>query len=278
MVPTVTSHVGILRARFARDGVQTQLRESFQRPPLQILRPFWPEPNGACHAVLLHNGGGIVARDRLSLELTLEPAAHVVATTASAGKLYRSEGPTATQAVTLTLGEDSYLEWLPQETIAFDASRFRQDLTLQLAPGARFLGWEVVRFGRSARGERFVSGEWRSHLEAFRDEAPLWIDRQWLPGSEEVWQSAHGLANRPVVGSLVFLGLAVNAEGIARVRDAAADLSGEWGASRLPEGLLCRYRGDSSEEARRWFMRVWAIARAWQGLPDPAIPRVWHPF
>ena len=44
------------------------------------------------------------------------------------------------------------LEWLPQETILFNGAIYRQDLRVELATGASWLGWEITRFGRSARG------------------------------------------------------------------------------------------------------------------------------
>ena len=40
---------------------------------------------------------------------------------------------------------------------------------------------EITRFGRSARGEKFCFGNWRSHTEVWQQGQPLWIDRQWLP-------------------------------------------------------------------------------------------------
>jgi len=84
-----------------------------------------------------------------------------------------------------------------QETIVFNGAIYQQDLRIELSPGARWLGWEITRLGRSARGERFCRG-WRSHTEIWQGR-PLWIDRQWIPAGEEIINSPHGLAGQSVV-------------------------------------------------------------------------------
>ena len=45
--------------------------------------------------------------------------------------------------------------------------------------------------------------------------------------------------------------------------------------SSLDQGLLARYVGPSSRDARFWFSRIWARTRALRSLSKPRIPRVW---
>ena len=101
-------------------------------------------------------------------------------TSAAASKIYRSSGLESQQNIDIKLEAGANLEWLPQETIVFDGAIYRQNLRVELAPTARILLWEITRFGRSARGEKFASGEWRSHTEVWQQNSPLWIDRQLL--------------------------------------------------------------------------------------------------
>lgn len=254
---------GQLRLCFGQKAQQSQLLQSYQQAPLQVQRPFYPEGPGICHAIVLHNAGGIVGGDQLAIDVEVGPGASAVVTSASAGKIYRSRGTEAHQFTRMKLGSDACLEWLPQETIAFEGSRYRQDLLIELMPGAIWLGWEVIRFGRSARGERFLHGEWRSTTEVWQQGKPLWIDRQHLPGSLASWRSLHGLAEAPVIGSMVLLGTSVLPEVVEKVRAlwAIENGRGEVGVTRLPAGLLCRYRGPSSAEAMRWFQGIWRLVR-----------------
>lgn len=238
-------------------------------------RPFYPEGPQVCHSVLLHTAGGVVGGDRLSLSLDLHSQAEALVTTAAASKIYRTNGQTAQQTVQIVLAERSWLEWLPQETIVFDGAVYRQNSRIELAVGACWLGWEITRFGRSARGEKFVQGDWRSHTEVWQSGKPLWIDRQWLPGSAEQFHSPHGLAGCPVVGSLAFVGQPIAPEFVEKARLLGVGTS-EIGVTRLRSGLLCRYRGTSTAEVRRWFIAVWRLVRLTYHDRELCLPRVWQ--
>ncbi len=262
---------GQLRLQFDRKGQGTRLARSYQQAPLKILSPYYPEGPGICHAVTLHNAGGIVGGDRLAIEVAVGAGSHAAVTSASAGKIYGSPGREARQVTRLTVAQEAGLEWLPQESIAFDGAWFRQDLVVNLAPGATFLGWEVVRFGRTARGEGFYRGQWRATTEVWQAGKPLWIDRQQLLGSPASWESLQGLAGEPVVGSMALIGKAVSAEEAQAVRGLWRG-DGEAGVTRLPAGLLCRYRGGSSAEAFGWFLETWRLLR-----PGSASRRLYRP-
>lgn len=273
-----TSWHGSLDLVYAKRHGETQLIHSQVKAPLKVQRPFYPEGPGVCHSVVLHTAGGVVGGDRLSINCQLEPNAQTLITTAAAGKIYRSNELKAHQSIHVQAASGAYLEWLPQETIVFNGAIYRQDMRVELAPGAKWLGWEITRFGRTARGERFLQGEWRSHTEIWQQGRPLWIDRQWLPGGEEVLNSPHGLAGKPVVASLSWVGQAVSPEIVekARMLWAAAEHQGEAGVTRSIAGLLCRYRGSSTTEVRNWFIDVWQLLRLSFLGQNSCPPRVWQ--
>ncbi len=277
---------GQLRLRYGYDGQRTAIRQQYTQAPLRLQRPFYPEGPGICQTVVVHTAGGMVGGDRLTFDLSLDPQAQVLLTTAAASKIYRSTGPEAQQTVNANVAAGACLEWLPQETIVFDQARYRQSLRVNLEPGAQWLGWEVTRLGRTARGEQFLAGDWRSRTEVWQGEKPLWIDRQWLSGSPAQWHSPHGLAGCPIVASLAWVGVAVDAAWVEQLRQMGLQQLGlntfglspsgdQIGVTRLPLGLLCRYRGHSSSGVRRWFIAVWqAIRQERLGGRSP-IPRVW---
>lgn len=258
------------------DGT-TAIAHQQMQAPLKVQKPFYPEGSQVCHHVILHTAGGVVGGDRLSLHFDLQPKAHTFMTTAAASKVYRSNGLEARQNILVRVDTDACLEWFPQETIVFNNAIYRQDLRVELAPGATWLGWEITRFGRTARGEKFVQGNWRSHTEVWQNQSPLWIDRQWLRGDEEIFHSPHALAGKPIVGSLVFIGQPVSTEVVEKVRILLAQIEqGEIGVTRLNMGILCRYRGNSTTEVRNWFTKVWHLMRSsFLGKPG-YLPRVWQ--
>ncbi|WP_066375722.1 urease accessory protein UreD [Anabaena sp. CA = ATCC 33047] len=266
---------GKLNLVYANRQDATELIYNHQQAPLKVQRPFYPEGEKVCHSVILHTAGGVVGGDRLSTNIHLQPHTHALITTAAAGKIYRSNGFQAKQTVDIQIDAGACLEWLPQETILFNGANYRQDLRVKLATGANFIGWEITRFGRSARGEKFLQGEWRSHTEIWQQDAPLWIDRQYLPGNETVFHSPHGLSSQPIAGSFLYLGSPVSTETIEKSRNLWLGI-GETGVTRLENGFLCRYRGNSTSEVRNWFTAVWQMLRVDNFRRSHCIPRVWQ--
>jgi urease accessory protein len=182
------------------------------------------------------------------------------------------------------------LEWLPQETIAFAGADYEQNIRVDLAPGATWLGWDLTRFGRTARGEQFCPGQWRSQLEIWQADQPIWCDRQRLLGEPKLLAATNGLANKAIVGTVVFAGKAANSEIMAELKQAWwAIVNHDQNLINFPDasindigvtstilGLVCRYRGNSSHLAKQWFKQIWQILRlAYLDLPA-CRPRVWQ--
>jgi urease accessory protein len=262
---------------------QTQAIEHQGTAPLKVQRSFYPESAAICHNTILHTAGGVIGGDKLNINIDLQSQARAVITTAAAGKIYGSNGAIATQKIVQNIGENACLEWLPQETIIFNGAIFCQHLQVNLAPTASWLGWEINRFGRTARGERFTTGIWRAATEVYREGMPIWIDRQVLCGGETI-DSANSLAGYPIVGTLAWIGVGaidspdrlVSKDLVEAARSRFAGDPLKIGVTRLTEGLLCRYRGDSTTEVRRWFTAVWHLLRHSYLQSPPIHLRVWQ--
>lgn len=273
-----TEWQGSLELVYANDQGKTRLVRDRITSPLKVQRPFYPEGQGVCHTVVLHTAGGMVGGDRLSQTIHLQENAQALITTAAASKIYRSNGQSANQRIHIHVEAGACLEWLPQQTIVFNGAVYQQQMTVELAPGASWLAWEITRFGRTARKERFLQGDWRSHTEIWQQGRPLWIDRQWLPGGEAVLDSPHGLAGQPIVGTLIWIGQPVSSEIVDNARSlwTATQRQGEAGVTQTQnQGLLCRYRGSSTTEVRNWFTEVWQCLRLTYLGRTVSKPRVW---
>ncbi len=270
---------GSLDLRFANLSGKTFPQRAYTTSPLRIQRPFYPAaaPNN-CQSVIVHTAGGMVGGDQLDMEIAAEANTQALITTAAAHKVYRTEDDWAKQTIRLTVGTGAYVEWLPQELILFNGGRFQQTIRVELEPGGVWIGWDVTRFGRSARGETLTHGQWRSQTEIWQQGTPLWIDRQQLKGGTEVLNSYHGLAGYPVVGTFLVLGQTIESEHIQAIRtliQAQKTTPGEVGITQLDQGLAVRYRGPSSQMARQYFMHIWQYLRMETLGLKAYIPRVW---
>lgn len=269
---------GRLDILYSHNQGKTKVKRVFTQAPLKIQRPFYPEGDQVCHSIILHTAGGIVGGDRLTQQLRLQPHSHVLTTTPAATKVYRSNGQVAKQEIAIYLEPETVLEWLPQETIVFDGAIYEQELRVELGQDAVWLGWDITRFGRSSRGERFCQGEWRNYTEVWQQGQPLWCDRQWLPGNIDLCNHDHGLGGKPLVGSLVLIGKPVSSQLIQQIRELSQflDISSDFGVSQtLAQGVICRYRGQSTPEIKVCFQQIWQLLRQSVLKCSVIKPRIW---
>ena len=274
-----------------RDG-RTQFQGGASAP-LKLMRST-TQSSGHCELPLLHTAGGLVGGDQLQLQLDLEAGSRALLTSVAAQKVYGSvhrsrrhpQGAWAEQQLEVRQAANSDLEWLPQELVLYADALYQQQLRVELAPGASFLAMEVVRLGRTAAGENLGEGCWRSsttiHRLATATQPERWelVDRLQLSG--DALQGEHGMHGQPVFGSLVWAAPeALDATALQplleQARAARTGLEGSMVCGALEQGLVARYRGPSSQAARFWFCRIWALIRAQRGLAPPELPRVW-PF
>jgi urease accessory protein len=145
---------GRLRVGFERRGAITALAVLRQEGCLKARHPR-PEPGAIVETVLLNTSGGITGGDDLAIAIAAGAGTHLTVTTQAAERFYRATPHSSPAAIrtTLTAGEAAVLDWLPQETILFDACRADRSLSVDLAPSARFVGVESLLFGRQASGE-----------------------------------------------------------------------------------------------------------------------------
>jgi len=117
------------------DGALRVLR---QDPPWKVIRAFGP-------LVHLHNvSGGILAGDRLSLDVAV--TVPMLITTTGATRLYRHRAGAedSEQHLNFSIGEDAMLEYLPDPLIPYAGSRHKQHTRFSLGSNATLVWWDVL--------------------------------------------------------------------------------------------------------------------------------------
>ena len=271
--------IGVAEIGFTfRDGA-TRLSHLYQREPLRVL---FPDPAGGDIpvAVLVTTSGGLVAGDRLSLELRAdaEAAAHVTASAAE--KIYRSTGVTTEIVQTVAVEPGGWLEYLPPETILFDGARLRRESTLSLAPGAGFLGGGILVFGRRARGEQFTRGFLHEGWQVHRDKRLIWGDALHLDGNIAAIMADPACFD--CAAACATLILVPPDSDARRFVDPARDVQQQSAAPGLRAGvtvvnglLVARWLGDPLPLRRAYADLACHLRAVAMGLP-PRLPRLWH--
>ncbi|MDO9400517.1 MAG: urease accessory protein UreD [Polaromonas sp.] len=185
-----TLQAGKTIARFRHDG------------PLRILQSLYPEGDAVCHNVLVHPPGGLVGGDTLAIAVTAAPGSHGLITTPGATRFYESLGDTALQHTSIRLEAGARAEWLPMEALCYSGCLAENHLTLELAPGAELMGWDVTALGLPAANQPFAQGSFCQHLEM----PGVWLERARIHADDTLlMNSPLGLAGRRCIATLFFV-------------------------------------------------------------------------
>ena len=268
-----------LQLDYTLEGTRTVARHA-HNGPLRILQSLYPEGDAVCHNVLVHPPGGLVGGDTLDISATVGPGAHGLVTTPGATRFYRSTGERALQRTHLTLAEGARLEWLPLEALCYNACNAENHLTLNLAPGAECMGWDVTALGLPHAGQPFDTGRFVQHIEA----PGLWLERGVIDAADHrLLESPLGLAGHRCMASLFFVvGTPLDRarrdtalDAARAVMDAHALKASAGATSPNGQVLVVRALAPQVEPAMQLLQQVRAAWRAalWQLGAEP--PRIW---
>ena len=219
---------------------------------------------------LVTTSGGLVGGDRLDIALSVGPDAATMVTTQAAEKVYRSNGPDVHVSTGLRVGDDAWMEWLPQEAILFDGARLRRATSLDVSGSGRAMAGELLVFGRTAHGERFTRGLARDAWEVRRDGRLIWADALHLDGDiTEILDHPGCFAGAAAYGTILYA-----APDADQHLDTARTLlesvtPGVRAAATCFDGLLViRWIGDPAHHLRQAYARFWSAFRSRVGGPS----------
>lgn len=220
--------------------------------------------------VFLNTSGGLASGDRLAFEADLRPGARALATTQTAERAYRAEGPPAEATVRLKVAAGGWIDWLPQETILFDGARLNRLTEVDLAGDSGCLLLEMLVLGRLAMGESLSRLSLRDRRIVRRDGRAVHHDALALDDA-----ALGGLARPALLQGARAIGtLALVAPSAPDLLDAARAVLDEPGvaaaASAPPGRLVVRLLAADGWPLRRQVHRLLAVLR-----PAP-LPRIWQ--
>ena len=275
-----TEWLGRLTLDYALDERGSTVLHHAHEGPLRVLQSLYPDGPAVCHNVLVHPPGGIVGGDRLELDVTLAVQTQALITTPGATRWYRSDGAHATQRATLHLWEDARLQWVPLESLAYSGCRARNLTTLDLAPGAELLGWDIVSLGLPHANSPFQAGCFEQELHW----PGVWLERGRIDASDRLLMTSRvGLGGLTCVGTMFWL---CGTDPGAQRRDLALDVAraifdasdvGRLAGVTSPQSqvVVVRVLADQVEPVMNMFKQLrgaW-LEQLWQQVATT--PRIW---
>jgi urease accessory protein len=268
-----------LQLDYHLEGGRTVARHQHQGP-LRLLKSLYPEGDALCHNVLVHPPGGLVGGDTLDLCITAAGHSHGLVTTPGATRFYRSSGSQAVQRTHIRLSDTARLEWLPMEAICYNDCLAENHLTLELAPQAEFMGWDVTAFGLPLAHQPYEKGQFLQHIEV----PGVWLERGQVNADDErLMNGPLGLDGARCMASLFFVAGSKldktrrdQALELARDLIAAHPLLATAGAtSPNPQVLVVRCLSPVVEPAMGLLRQIWGAWRAQLWQCGQETPRLW---
>lgn len=248
--------------------------------PLRILQSLYPEGEAVCHNVLVHPPGGLVGGDTLDIKATVATGAHGLVTTPGATRFYRSLGEVALQRAHVSLAAGARLEWLPLEALCYSGCLAENRLTMDLAPGAEMMGWDVTALGLPHAGLPFVDGSFCQHIEL----PGVWLERAKLNAQDDLLlNNPLGLAGQRCMATLFFVaGSKLDKARRQAALDVARDLltghqleATAGATSPDAQVVVLRVLAPVVEPAMDLLKLVWRAWRQQLWQLDAPNPRIW---
>jgi len=244
----------------------TRRRHLHESGSLRVRFPS-PEADGLS-AVFVNTAGGVAGGDRFGIEIAAGEGTRLAVTTAAAEKIYRAAGPAAQLDISLKAAAGAQIAWLPQETILFDRARVSRRIDIDLADSASLLLCEIVVFGRTAMGERMLSGEFTDRWRLSRGGRLVFAENIRLDGD-----IGEKLGKAAIAKGGVAIGTALIVPGdealVERIRELTTSFGGEVGISSWNGFAMARFCAQDAGKLRADMMAV--LGRA----SGQALPRLW---
>ena len=266
---------GGAKVRFELDGSRTVLKDLYQHDPVRILFPDNP-PGELTIGVLTTTSGGLVGGDKIEVEVISGPGTQSMIMAQAAEKIYRSLGPDCLIDISVQADNESWFEWLPQETILHQGARMRRHTKLNLSGTARVMAGEFLVFGRHAMGEKMTEGLVRDSWDVSVGGRRVWADVFHLDGelAKKIDHPA-GLGGATGLASLVYA--APDAEDfLTLARELLADQPEVRSAATfVNDVLLVRWLGADVFSLRKVYAKFWKKFRNQAGQQPEKLPRLW---
>ncbi len=239
----------------------------YQRGCAKVLLPktFQPVPE----AVFINTSGGVTGGDQVEYSASVQEGSALTVTTQAAERIYRTSFGEANITNTLTLGANSHLAWLPQETILFEGSALKRQLNVEMEETATLLALETLVLGRRAMGETLEQSQLSDQWRIRRNGRLIYADALRFSEPEFETQSGATLNGHRALATLVYV--APDAEGrVSNVRS-LLDFEGVEAAASAWNGLLVvRFLAPDAQPLRKALISFLTEFRGGD------LPRVWY--
>ena len=261
--------VGILDLELERDNTgKTIVTKQFSQVPLQFQRALYPENSlpEMAYLYIISPSGGILQGDRYRVDITLKNNAIAHMTTQGATSIYSMNSNFASQILNITVDENCYFEYIPDQIIPNKNSRYYQKVNLNIHDNSTLVYSEILTPGRVAMGESFEYDicYLRTHCKN-QDKKTRFLENTKIEPKKQRLDDFGILWNYEIVGTVYVL---TRKESIVELEDAInRDVRSmdkiSVGTSILPDesGIVIRILGNTTDNVADAVFKTLKITR-----------------
>lgn len=209
--------------------------------PFKVMHPF--HQDGFLQIMVVKVSAGLMAGDRQSIAIDLEPGTKAEFLSQSYEKIHQMMEGEAIRKGRIAVGHDATLFYAPLPVLPFADSAFRSDFAIDLADEtSRLFYSDILACGRAARGERFAYRLYRSRVRIKSSGKLIYADNfRFAPQNDDAdYEGFTQYEGYTHLGNYVICHFSVSEEelrGYLRAKLVGHDC--QAGLTRFGEGNLC---------------------------------------
>jgi len=229
-------------------------------------------------AVIVNTSGGLVSGDKHKVNINLKNNCKALIFSQSAEKIYKSvNNIEANISNEIKVGENSWLEWLPQETILFENSRLNRSLKIYLSKSSESLAGEIVVLGRLAKGEFANNVFLKDFISVYKNSKMQWLDIVLF--DDEIKKARKSITR--LGGANCFFTIVFSSENVEKyeqiiykfIKNNILDLT--ISLTIINDNLVIRGMSEDPLFLRKIFAKIWIFIRSDIKKLPPFMPKLW---
>jgi len=229
-------------------------------------------------AVIVNTSGGLVSGDKHKININLKNNSKALIFSQSAEKIYKSlNNIEANINNEIKVGDNSWLEWLPQETILFEDSKLNRNLKIYLSKNSESLVGEIVVLGRLAKGEFTNNIFLKDSISIYKNSKIQWLDIVLF--DDELKKAKKSITR--LSGANCFFTIVLSSEYVEKyeqviykfIKNNILDLT--ISLTIINDNLVIRGLSEEPLLLRKAFAKIWVFIRSNIKKLPPFMPKLW---
>ena len=218
------------------------------------------------HIYIVSSSGGILQGDKYMIDIILEKNTLAHITTQGATRVYGMNASNAIQVINVSLDDGAYLEFIPDQIIPYNNSRFYQKINFKVHDNATMIYSEIISPGRSGMGEIFdyeicyLRSIGKNHKDELR-----FTDYTKIEPKKMKLQDFGVLGQKQIMATMYILAKTNDIEKISQTLEKVIKNSSEvefgWSTMTKENGILLRILGNTTRDVIRLVYDITKIIR-----------------